>query len=143
MTENGGAAWAQTIFYPFMHASNYGRGIALKPVVKSDTYDTDKIKDIPYVETIGVYNEERGELTVFAVNRSLEENIDLHIDLRDFKNAALLEHIVMEHEDLKAVNSVQNPNNVIPHNNGSTIIKDDEAIATLKKHSWNVIRFWI
>ena len=25
MTENGGKAWAQTIFYPFMHTSNYGR----------------------------------------------------------------------------------------------------------------------
>ena len=26
MTRQGGGAWRQTIFYPFMHASNYGRG---------------------------------------------------------------------------------------------------------------------
>ena len=28
MTENGGKAWAQTIFYPFMYASVYGNGDA-------------------------------------------------------------------------------------------------------------------
>ena len=40
MTQNGGPAWRQTIFYPFMHASLYGRGVALLPVIKSDKYDT-------------------------------------------------------------------------------------------------------
>ena len=32
---NGGPAWKQTIFYPFMHASSYGRGTALLPVLSS------------------------------------------------------------------------------------------------------------
>ncbi|MBO9600340.1 MAG: alpha-N-arabinofuranosidase, partial [Cohnella sp.] len=35
MTENGGQAWAQTIFYPYMHASVHGRGKALVPLVQS------------------------------------------------------------------------------------------------------------
>ena len=34
MTENDGGAWRQTIFYPFLHASKYGRGIALQPSIK-------------------------------------------------------------------------------------------------------------
>ena len=143
MTENGGSAWAQTIFYPYLHASNFGRGVALAPVVKCDTYSTEKKKDIPYVETIGIMNEEKKELTVFAVNRSLEEGIDLEIDLRDFANAKLIEHIVLEHDDMKAVNSAENPNNVVPHNNGVTKISGNAAVATLNKHSWNVIRFQI
>ena len=46
MTENGGNTWAQTIFYPFMHASNYGRGVAFVPVVKSETYDTERLKNV-------------------------------------------------------------------------------------------------
>ena len=33
MTDAAGGAWKQTIFYPFMHASKYGRGIALQPVI--------------------------------------------------------------------------------------------------------------
>jgi alpha-N-arabinofuranosidase len=143
MTENGGTAWAQTIFYPFMHASNYGRGVALTPVVSSETYSTKTMKQVPYIETIGIYNEEKKELTVFAVNRSLEESIDLEIDLRDFTGATLVEHLVLEHEDLKAVNTAENPNNVVPHTNGITKISDRMAVASLNKQSWNVIRFQI
>ena len=143
MTENGGATWAQTIFYPFMHTSNYGRGVAFVPVVTSEKYDTDRLKNVPYVETIGVLNEEKSELTVFAVNRSLEEGIDLEIDLRDFANAKLIEHIVLENDDMKAVNTLENPNNVVPHKNGKTRIDGDMATATLNKHSWNVIRFQV
>ena len=141
MTENGGSAWAQTIFYPYMHTSNYGRGTVLSPVVNSETYDTKKIKKVPFVETIGVVNEEKKELTVFAVNRSLTDTVDLEIDLRDFQNASLIEHIVMEHEDMKAVNSAQAPDTVVPHNGGITKLGKQSAIATLNKHSWNVIRF--
>ncbi|MDF2541434.1 MAG: Alpha-N-arabinofuranosidase [Herbinix sp.] len=143
MTENGGPAWAQTIFYPFMHASQYGRGIALVPIVKSDIYHTEKIKEIPYVEAIGTYNEEKRELSVFAVNRSLEEAVDLEIDLRDFENAVLTEHLVLEHVDLKAVNTAQNPNEVVPHGKGNTEVNASLATAVLNKHSWNVIRFHI
>src|SRR5699024_11851334 len=32
MTENEGSSWKQTIYYPYMHASIYGRGISIKPV---------------------------------------------------------------------------------------------------------------
>lgn len=141
MTENNGPAWVQTIFYPFMHASNYGRGSVLAPVVSCDTYSTKKQKAVPYVETVAVLNEEKKELTVFAVNRSLEDNVDFTIDLRDFPSATVLEHIVLEHEDLKAVNSAVEPHTVEPHKNGVTRIEAEAAVAALPKQSWNVIRF--
>ena len=37
-----------------MHTSNHGRGIALAPVIDSETYDTERLKNIPYVEEITV-----------------------------------------------------------------------------------------
>jgi alpha-N-arabinofuranosidase len=143
MTDNGGSAWAQSIFYPFMHASNFGRGVALIPVVNCDKYDTKTKKDVPYVEAIGIVNDEKKELTVFAVNRSLEDAVDLDIDLRDFADAKLIEHIVLEHEDMKAVNTAEAPDNVVPHTHGTTKIMTNEAVTILNKHSWNVIRFQI
>ncbi len=39
MTEPGGPAWRQTIFYPYYFASVYGRGEALRLSVKSPGYD--------------------------------------------------------------------------------------------------------
>ncbi|MFY9356567.1 MAG: alpha-N-arabinofuranosidase, partial [Defluviitoga tunisiensis] len=58
MTRKGGGAWRQTIFYPFMHASNFGRGKVLQPVISTDKYDTKDFKEVPFVDSIPVFNEE-------------------------------------------------------------------------------------
>src|SRR5690606_10344422 len=52
MTENGGKAWKQTIYYPFLHASTYGRGTVLNPVVSSPKYDCAEFTDVPYLESV-------------------------------------------------------------------------------------------
>ncbi|MGG1556064.1 alpha-N-arabinofuranosidase [Paenibacillus ferrarius] len=140
MTSNGGGAWRQTIFYPFLHASVYGRGKALVPLIQSPKYDTKTITDVPYLESIAVYNEEAGEVTVFAVNRSLEESLALEVDLRSFGKCRLIEHLVLQHEDLKAVNTEHNPDNVKPHANGNATVDGLKISAQLAKASWNVIR---
>lgn len=140
MTNNNGSAWAQTIYYPFMHAAKYGRGLALQPVINCDKYDSKNYTDVPYLEAISIYNEETGEVTIFAVNRSLEEKIDLSIDMRDFKQLSVVEHIVLENDDLKAVNSEAVQNTVIPHNNGITSVDNSRVSSIINKHSWNVIR---
>ncbi len=140
MTQNGGSAWAQTIFYPFMHTSCYGRGTVLLGILESDRYDTREITDIPYVEAVAVYNEDKAEVVVFSVNRSLDEDILFGIDLGDFNGYSIKEHIVLEHDNLKAVNTKDAPNTVIP--SSTTNFKTDgrSAECILNKHSWNVIR---
>lgn len=140
MTDAAGGAWKQTIFYPFMHASKYGRGIALQPVVSGTKHATAKHDEITDVESIAVYNEEKDEVTIFAVNRNLEEDVELTTDVRSFEGYRVLEHIVMENEDLKAVNSLTEQK-VYPVN-ADDRTKLDGGIATsvLKKASWNVIR---
>ncbi len=139
MTHNGGGSWKQTIFYPYLHASVYGRGIALQPVVSSPKYDSKEFTDVPYLDTIAVFNPDNEELTVFTVNRSLEDSLQLECDVRSFENYQVLEHIVLEHDDLKAVNTAEQEA-VTPHNRGNAVIQDGRVQAELSKHSWNVIR---
>lgn len=139
MTVNGGGSWTQTIYYPYMHASVYGRGIALQPVITSDKYDSKDFTDVPYLDSVSVYNPETEELTVFAINRSLEESLDLVCDIRSFPNFEIIEHIVLENDNLKAINSMDGQK-VKPHSLGNSILKDDLLEARLNKHSWNVIR---
>ena len=79
MTENGGPAWKQTIFYPYMHTSVYGRGVVLNPIVSSPKYDSKDFTDVPVLDTTAVYNEENEELTIFAVNRDLEDSLLLEV----------------------------------------------------------------
>jgi len=140
MTENGGQAWAQTIFYPYMHASVHGRGKALVPLVQSPKYDAKGITDIPYLESIAVFNEEANEVTVFAVNRDLANPLPLEVDLRSFGQCRVIEHIVLENPDLKAANDAANPNRVAPHAGGNAAADGSKVTATLSKASWNVIR---
>ena len=140
MTENGGAAWRQTIFYPYMHASVYGRGCVLQAVIESPVYDSKDFCDVPYVDTVAVINEQNDEICIFAVNRNREESMLLSIDLQGFGNYKLIEHIVLENEDIKAVNEVGNPFNVLPHNGGKTVCEDRIIKSMLNRLSWNVIR---
>lgn len=133
MTENGGTAWAQTIFWPFMHASRYGRGTALNCIIECDSYKS-SYGDTPYVESIATVNND--ELTVFAVNRSLDEDISLELDMTGFGSLELIEHIQLVNEDLKAVNTAKEPEKVVP-SEGRT----SGTAVLLEKHSWNVIRY--
>lgn len=139
MTEANGRSWRQTIFYPYLHASKYGRGYALNPVITSPVYDCKAFTDVPYLESTGVYNEEMEELTIFAVNRHLSEGLELEVDVRSFEGYRLVEHIVLEHDDLKAVNNASEEN-VAPHNGGNAEVNSGMLSARLARTSWNVIR---
>ena len=139
MTETDGSAWRQTIFYPFMHASLYGRGTALRPILTTSKHDTKDFTDVNDVESVSVYNEEKGEVTIFAVNRNLHENIELQCDVRSFGNIKMAEHIQMEGYDLKAVNAAFNEV-VTPKNAGLSNVENGILTVEIKKASWNVIR---
>lgn len=52
----------------------------------------------------------------------------------------LKESLVLENEDLKAVNTENNPNNVIPHRKDNAVVDTGVIKVNLPKHSWNVIR---
>jgi alpha-N-arabinofuranosidase len=139
MTEVGGKAWRQTIFYPFMHASKYGRGTVLRGPVTSDKYDSREYADIPYLETVSVYNEESGALTIFAVNRNLTESLDLTADVHGFEGCRLAEHITLHHADLKAVNSAKEEA-VRPETISGGKLDGGKLETRLPPASWNVIR---
>ena len=141
MTETGGAAWAQTTYYPYMYASKYGRGRALKSVVSCDTYTTGDGLTVPYVETSTILNEEKRELVVFAVNRSLDETMELNLQLEDFGEVSLVEHVELYADDLKAVNTKEARQTVYPVKKDTVSAPSDCHTVSLQKHSWNMFRF--
>lgn len=140
MTENGGSAWRQTIFWPFLHASAYGRGTALNLAVESPWYDTNEFGEVPLLEAAATLNEDDGSLTIFAVNRDQEEQLPLEGDVRSFADYEVIQHLVLEHKDPKATNTAKHPNNVTPHKAGNTAVQDGRLTALLPQLSWNVIR---
>jgi alpha-N-arabinofuranosidase len=150
MTEINGAAWRQTIYYPFMHASKYGRGTVLRGPVTSDKYDSREYTDVPYLEIVAVYDEGEkaggiggasgaGALTIFAVNRSLTEALDLEADVYGFEGYRFVEHITLNNPDLKAVNSARGEK-VKPSAAGQGKLDGSRLEVKLPPASWNVIR---
>ena len=139
MTKAGGGAWRQTIFYPYMHASRYGRGTALLPVLDAPTYETKDLGAVPCVDAIAVENEDGG-VTVFAVNKDLTEDVCLTVDLRAFPGLRVAEHIQLHHDDVKARNTLENPNEVAPTAGEGGKIEDGRLQVRLGNLSWNVIR---
>lgn len=135
MTETGGRSWAQTIFYPFLDASLHGNGVSLRTAVECGSYQAGKYGETPYLESIAVANEQAREIVVFAVNRSLTEEMELEIQVTGYGDLEKLSHRVLFCEDLKAVNTADAPDTVAPGELPLT-----EA-TVLPKHSWNVIRY--
>lgn len=140
MTRTGGGVWRQTIYYPYLHTSLYGRGYALTPVIDSPVYDSKDFSDVPYLEAIAIANDEKEELTIFAVNRDLENPLSLECRLGNFEGYQVREHITLTHQDVKATNTEANPNNVVPKNDGDAKVDGEVLTAALAPLSWNVIR---
>lgn len=140
-TVKGGIAYRQTIYYPFMHASNYGDGLVLLPKVESPKYDSKLYTDVPLLETVVIYNDEKEEISVFAVNRDVENSLYVEYDLHGFNGFKVEEHIVYDSEDPFAGNTLENPDRVVPRKErNSAKIDGNKLEVVLPKFSWNVIR---
>ena len=139
MTSDTGA-WRQTIFYPYMYTSIFGRGTVLNTLTQAPVYDSKTYGDVSYLDSVCVWNEEEDALTIFAVNKSLEEDLEVSCNLRQFEGYQVKEHVVLSNDDMKAVNTEANPNNVIPESSQATKIDGGKLMTVLGKHSWNMIR---
>ena len=136
MTRPGGGAWAQTIYWPLMQASTLGRGRSLLPQIASEKFDTKHYTDVPVVDAAAVMDDD-GNVTIFAVNRDLMEDVELTCDLRSFGSFRQINHSVLHHDDVKATNTEDHPDTVLPH---EIPAKLDGNPLVLPAASWNVIR---
>lgn len=134
MTENNGKAWKQTIFYPYLYAIKYGQGRTLKAEIESDSYKSKEGWSIPYLHTSVIENKEKGEVVVFAVNRSLTDDMDVAVDFDGFDGYSLTSHIELYSDNLKIENT-KDGEEVAPVNRP---IENGESLK-LKKHSWNML----
>ena len=148
MAEKGGRAWKQTIFYPQYYTSKFGRGAVLRQVVDCPTYDADVgqhqgcevlLKGIPYLESTVIHNAGSGELVVFAVNRNMDQPMDLVLKIEGFSPGVVVEAIEIANPDLVAVNSADvEAVKPVPHDR--VTLKKSCLHAELAAASWNMIR---
>jgi alpha-N-arabinofuranosidase len=152
MTETDGPAWRQTIFHPFAHFSRMGRGRVLRAEIDSPTYsaryndpqgpinDYYEIPAAPYLKLAAVHDDRAGTLTLFALNRSLDEALPLSLEAGGFGTLAVKQALQLADADLKAMNTKDDPDRIAPKSLATVRVQGGKLEATLSPASWNVIQ---
>ena len=151
MTETGGAAWRQTIFYPFAQFSHFGRGTVLRaevecPACDASYYDPRGAQELrfpvtaPFLKLAAVRDDASGGVTLFALNRHLSEPLRLTADLAGLGLKSVRAARQLCDADLQAMNTAADPERVRPGLLGGATITRSSLRATLAPASWNMIR---
>ncbi len=140
MTETGGPAWRQTIFHPFAMAARHAHGRVLRPVIASPTYATDSLPGSTYLLAAVTDDEANGRATVFALNRHLDSDMELTVELRGMGGTVRVESAEqLHHTNLRATNTRDAPDAVSPTPLAGVTVDGSTLRATLRPGSWNVI----
>jgi len=150
MTEDGGPAWRQTIFYPFAQMSHFGRGRVLRAEIDSPVYDATYFdprgdQDLyfpvtaPYLKLAAVQNQNDG-VTLFALNRHLTEPMPLTVAMTGFVTKSIRAARTLHHPNLNATNTRDAQDTVRPAALDGATVAGETLRATLPPASWNVIR---
>jgi alpha-N-arabinofuranosidase len=113
----------------------------LHTVVRSPAYANAKHGDVPYLDAVATVDRGAGGVTLFCVNRSGTERIELSGRLGRFPDCRLVEHITLAHPDRRAANTRDNPVNVVPFTADATRVDGEVFHSVLPPLSWNVLRF--
>jgi alpha-L-arabinofuranosidase len=135
MTDSGGAAWRQTIYWPFFFASKHGRGTSMSVKIDSPKYDNRTFGDVPCLDASAVLSEDGLSLSLFCVNRA-NEAMELDIRAAGFDGLRAAERVELKHRDIKATNTAAAPDNVAPRR-----LKADDGPISLPPLSYSFLRF--
>jgi len=139
MTEPGGAAWRQTTFFPFAITSRLARGVALRVRIDAPTVPTARFGAVPRIDAVATYDGEAGLAAAFLVNRSVDEETSVVIDLTAFEDAQVAEALTLGGHDPGACNTLDEPDRVTPFANSTAAIVDGRLEIVLPPVSWTAI----
>jgi alpha-N-arabinofuranosidase len=140
MTEPGGPAWRQTIFYPFSITARLAQGAVLRLAVESPTYDTAAYGSVPLVDAVATLDDNGGAVSVFLLNRSQDAPTTVSLDLGSIDPVRLGESITLADDDPTATNTPEHQNRVIPAPNRSARLENDVLRVELPPISWTVLQ---
>jgi len=138
-TLDGGPAWRQTTFFPFMHASRWGRGTVLRVEPDGPRYEVEGEGEVPVLEATAVHDAQEGAITLFAVNRG-ERPLSVEAALRGLDPARVARHVVLADADVSASNTAKAPGRVAPRAGHGARVAEGVLHVELLPRSWNVVR---
>jgi alpha-L-arabinofuranosidase len=138
--EPGGAAWRQTIFHPFALTSRHAAGNVLHIELNTPTYQSAKYGDVPVIDAVVTHDPDHHGTTLFAVNRSVDQAVELNADVREVLAQTLVEALTLTDADLLATNTEKRPDRVVPRPLEGAALEAGTLHAVLPPVSWSVVR---
>ena len=139
MTEPNGPAWRQTTFYPFAITSRLAQGVVLELKLSSPSMATAVHGEVSMVDSVATYDEAKGVTSVFLVNRSLTEAVDIAIDTSRLNMNGIESAQTLHDSDIHAKNTLQDPVRVTPKDNTTARINEGVVYVTLPPVSWTAL----
>ena len=140
MTRTNGPAWRQTIFHPFALTSRHGRGTSLQTKVIAPTYACAAGEAIPVVDAACVATA-TGGVNVFVLNRDLNGEREVSLELRGFPNLTLDGWDLLHSTDLTLINDEAGPERYAPRSGGTAKMIGNQLRISVPGASWSVLRF--
>lgn len=140
MTNKNGGVWKQSTFYPFQLLSQYGRGKVLESIIDSPSHHTREFMAVPDVQLLVTENDETSTLSIFLLNRNLEQSVDITAELRGFDGYHLMLHKILTNNNLHAINE-ENVERVKPEDVRDATFTDGILRTSINKASWSVLVF--
>jgi len=139
ITTSGDDLFLQTIFFPVeLYASQNGT-VSLDAYVECGTFETRKYGPVPYIDVSASYDPGDGGISINIVNRHRTETIQVGIENqhgRVGREGVLFE---INGEDIKAVNSLEEKENVKTVRR-SIPIPGDSFVVEVPPHSVSMVQ---
>ena len=143
MTEPGGPAWRQTIFYPYYFASRFGRGTALRTVVESPTYSAKASPTVPYLDVSAVHDPSENRVALFMVNRHMTEAMEVEAEIGGFETTGIADQALISGHDINDTNTLDAQDRVIPSGRVDAVLKGGMLKVTLPPLSYAMVNLGV
>jgi alpha-N-arabinofuranosidase len=140
MTNSNGML-RQTIYYPYSWALQFARGSVLNLLVDSPGYEVSGMGQIPYLDVAGTRDPDSGKVALFILNRDLSKAHAVEINWQDQAPARALSSVLLTGDDLKAFNSFDAPQRVVPRTLDKPSITGGRAKFEVPARSYAVIQW--
>jgi alpha-N-arabinofuranosidase len=139
-TEPGGSSWRQTTFHPFALTSRHAVGNVLRVEPVTPAYETAKYGEVAVIDAVATHDPDGRQTAIFVVNRSLDQAVEIKVDVRGVSARSVAEAVTLADDDLRATNSERMPNRVIPQALAGVHLNNGRLHAVLAPVSWSMLR---
>jgi alpha-N-arabinofuranosidase len=140
---NSSGLFRQTIYYPYSWGLQMARGSTLHLLSESPSYEVSGIGTVPYLDVVGTFSKEIGNVSLFILNRDLSSPHEVDVVWEDTSPLRLLTSTVLTGSDLKAFNSFDSPKKVIPTDLGKPVTSNGHSKLEVPPRSYSVLQWGV